>query len=92
MEGDWDDIVAMTRIADDAGLEFILPVAKWRGYPGRANIYGRSFEDPDPRRRAGCGDEADRHFLHRACAAGDARVRRQGDRDHRPCGRMAERG
>ncbi len=40
----WDDIVAMTRIADDAGLEFILPVAKWRGYQGKANIYGRSFE------------------------------------------------
>ena len=34
----------MTRIADDAGLEFILPVAKWRGYQGKANIYGRSFE------------------------------------------------
>jgi FMNH2-dependent dimethyl sulfone monooxygenase len=41
---DWDDIAAMTRIADDAGLEFILPVAKWRGYQGKANIYGRSFE------------------------------------------------
>jgi FMNH2-dependent dimethyl sulfone monooxygenase len=40
----WDDIVAMTRVADDAGLEFILPVAKWRGYQGKANIYGRSFE------------------------------------------------
>ena len=31
-------------IADEAGLEFILPVAKWRGYQGKANIYGRSFE------------------------------------------------
>lgn len=43
-KADWDDIVAMSRIADDAGLEFILPVAKWRGYQGKANIYGRSFE------------------------------------------------
>ncbi len=43
-KANWDDIVAMTRIADDAGLEFILPVAKWRGYQGKANIYGRSFE------------------------------------------------
>jgi dimethylsulfone monooxygenase len=34
----------MTRIADEAGLEFILPVAKWRGFQGKANIYGRSFE------------------------------------------------
>ena len=40
----WDDIVAMCRIADDAGMEFILPVAKWRGYQGKANIYGKSFE------------------------------------------------
>ena len=43
-KADWDDIVAMTRIADDAGIEFILPVAKWRGYQGKANIYGKSFE------------------------------------------------
>ena len=43
-KADWDDIVAMCRIADEAGLEFILPVAKWRGYQGKANIYGRSFE------------------------------------------------
>ncbi len=40
----WDDIVAMCRIADDAGLEFILPVAKWRGFQGKANIYGKSYE------------------------------------------------
>ncbi len=43
-KADWDDIAAMTRIADEAGIEFILPVAKWRGYQGKANIYGRSFE------------------------------------------------
>jgi alkanesulfonate monooxygenase SsuD/methylene tetrahydromethanopterin reductase-like flavin-dependent oxidoreductase (luciferase family) len=43
-QANWDDIVAMTRIADDAGMEFILPVAKWRGYQGKANIYGKSFE------------------------------------------------
>ena len=40
----WADIVAMTRIADEAGLEFILPVAKWRAYQGQAKIYGKSFE------------------------------------------------
>lgn len=40
----WDDIVAMCQLADAAGLEFILPVAKWRGYQGKANIYGKSFE------------------------------------------------
>ena len=40
----WDDIAAMTIIADQAGIEFILPVAKWRGYQGRAKIYGKSYE------------------------------------------------
>ena len=40
----WDDIAAMCQIADRAGMEFILPVAKWRGYQGKANIYGKSFE------------------------------------------------
>ncbi len=40
----WDDIVAMCQMADNAGLEFILPVAKWRGYQGKANVYGKSFE------------------------------------------------
>lgn len=41
---DWDDIAAMSQLADEAGMEFILPVAKWRGYQGKANIYGKSFE------------------------------------------------
>src|SRR3954449_1736266 len=43
-KAEWDDIAAMSRIADEAGIEFILPVAKWRGYQGAANIYGKSFE------------------------------------------------
>ena len=40
----WDDIVAMCQLADTAGMEFILPVAKWRGYQGKANVYGKSYE------------------------------------------------
>lgn len=40
----WDDIVVMCQMADDAGMEFILPVAKWRGYQGKANVYGKSYE------------------------------------------------
>jgi dimethylsulfone monooxygenase len=41
---EWHAIAAMSLLADEAGLEFILPVAKWRGYQGKANVYGRSFE------------------------------------------------
>jgi alkanesulfonate monooxygenase SsuD/methylene tetrahydromethanopterin reductase-like flavin-dependent oxidoreductase (luciferase family) len=41
---DWDDIVEISRLADKAGIEFILPVAKWRGLGGDANVLGRSYE------------------------------------------------
>src|SRR6201994_2328290 len=40
---EWDDIVRVCQMADEAGIEFILPVAKWRGM-GDADNFGRSFE------------------------------------------------
>ena len=43
-KADWDDIVAISQMADDAGIEFILPVAKWRGLGGDANVLGKSYE------------------------------------------------
>jgi hypothetical protein len=61
-KADWDDIAAMTLIADDAGLEFILPVAKWRG-PCRHHEAHRDFfhcacanRDPRLRRQGDCDD------------------------------------
>jgi len=41
---DWDDIVAISLMADEAGIDFILPVAKWRGLGGEADNLGRSYE------------------------------------------------
>ena len=43
-KAEWDDIVTVSRIADDTGIEFILPVAKWRGFGGESDLWGRSFE------------------------------------------------
>lgn len=40
----WEEIALLYRIADDAGIEFILPIAKWRGLGGKADMWGRSFE------------------------------------------------
>ena len=40
----WDDIVELTQLAEEGGLEFILPVAKWKGYGGKSDILGESFE------------------------------------------------
>ncbi len=41
---DWDDIVKISLWADAAGIDFILPVAKWRGLGGEADNLGRSYE------------------------------------------------
>jgi alkanesulfonate monooxygenase SsuD/methylene tetrahydromethanopterin reductase-like flavin-dependent oxidoreductase (luciferase family) len=41
---DWDDIAAVARMADAAGIEFILPIARWKGFGGETDARGRSFE------------------------------------------------
>lgn len=41
---DWDDVVKASLLADQGGIDFILPVAKWRGLGGEADNLGRSFE------------------------------------------------
>jgi alkanesulfonate monooxygenase SsuD/methylene tetrahydromethanopterin reductase-like flavin-dependent oxidoreductase (luciferase family) len=40
----WDDNVEAARLADQAGLEFLLPVARWHGYGGLTDRQGTSFE------------------------------------------------
>src|SRR5215210_6442560 len=40
----WSEIVELYHLADAAGIEFILPIAKWHGLGGKADIWGRSFE------------------------------------------------
>jgi FMNH2-dependent dimethyl sulfone monooxygenase len=41
---EWPEIEQLAVLCDDAGIDFILPVAKWTGYQGEANNYGVSFE------------------------------------------------
>jgi FMNH2-dependent dimethyl sulfone monooxygenase len=40
----WPDIVAVAQMADRAGIEFVLPIARWKGYGGETDARGRSFE------------------------------------------------
>ncbi len=40
----WPEIVEVTRMADTAGLEFYLPIARWKGYGGLTNARETSFE------------------------------------------------
>jgi alkanesulfonate monooxygenase SsuD/methylene tetrahydromethanopterin reductase-like flavin-dependent oxidoreductase (luciferase family) len=41
---DWSEIETLAQTADDAGLEFILPIARWKGYGGETDVRGASFE------------------------------------------------
>lgn len=40
----WDEIVEVAQLIDKAGLEFYLPLARWKGYGGEHNIRLHSFE------------------------------------------------
>ncbi|AXK79924.1 LLM class flavin-dependent oxidoreductase [Pseudolabrys taiwanensis] len=40
----WPDIVAAAQMADKAGLEFILPIARWKGFGGEMNSREWAFE------------------------------------------------
>ena len=33
-DASWDNNLALTKMAEDAGLEFMLPIARWRGFGG----------------------------------------------------------
>ena len=40
----WEDCLALARMADDAGLDFMLPIARWKGYGGDTDFHGVTLE------------------------------------------------
>jgi len=40
----WPDCLKLARLADDAGFDFMLPIARWKGYGGDTDFHGRSLE------------------------------------------------
>ncbi len=40
----WADNLAAARLADEAGLEFVLPIARWKGFGGATHVREHSFE------------------------------------------------
>src|SRR5262249_15701907 len=40
----WDNVKRLTRIADAAGFEALVPVARWRGFGGVTNFNGLCYE------------------------------------------------
>jgi dimethylsulfone monooxygenase len=42
--GSWQDNLRLARIADEAGIDFMLPVARWKGYGGDTDYQGTTLE------------------------------------------------
>jgi FMNH2-dependent dimethyl sulfone monooxygenase len=40
----WEENLRMARIADQAGIDFLLPIARWIGYKGDTNFHGSVLE------------------------------------------------
>jgi alkanesulfonate monooxygenase SsuD/methylene tetrahydromethanopterin reductase-like flavin-dependent oxidoreductase (luciferase family) len=40
----WEDCLALARMADDAGMDFMLPIGRWKGYGGETDLHGETLE------------------------------------------------
>ena len=40
----WDNNLALAKLADAAGIEFLLPIARWIGYGGETDFHGSVLE------------------------------------------------
>ena len=43
-EASWDNNVKLARLADEAGFECMVPIARWKGFGGATDVNGTSFE------------------------------------------------
>jgi len=42
--GSWRDNLRLARMADDAGIDFLLPIGRWKGYGGDTDYQGATLE------------------------------------------------
>ena len=40
----WPDCLAVGRMADAAGMDFLLPIGRWKGYGGASDFHGATLE------------------------------------------------
>ena len=43
-EASWENNLRLARLADEIGIECMVPIARWKGYGGESNPNGSSFE------------------------------------------------
>jgi alkanesulfonate monooxygenase SsuD/methylene tetrahydromethanopterin reductase-like flavin-dependent oxidoreductase (luciferase family) len=42
--GSWPDNLRLARMADEAGIDFMLPIGRWKGYGGETDYQGATLE------------------------------------------------
>ena len=42
--GSWPDNLRLARLADEAGIDFMLPIGRWKGYGGETDYQGATLE------------------------------------------------
>src|SRR5438477_355630 len=42
--GSWPDNLKLAQMADDAGIDFLLPIGRWKGYGGDTDYQGATLE------------------------------------------------
>ncbi len=40
----WEDCLALACMADEAGIDFMLPIGRWKGYGGDTDFHGETLE------------------------------------------------
>jgi dimethylsulfone monooxygenase len=40
----WADCLALARLAEERGIDFILPIGRWKGYGGETDFHGATLE------------------------------------------------
>jgi alkanesulfonate monooxygenase SsuD/methylene tetrahydromethanopterin reductase-like flavin-dependent oxidoreductase (luciferase family) len=40
----WPDCLKLARLADEAGIDFLLPIGRWKGYGGSSDFHGTTLE------------------------------------------------
>lgn len=43
-DNSWENNLALAHLLDDAGIDFMLPIARWIGYGGKSNFHGDVLE------------------------------------------------
>ena len=41
---DWPDCLKLAQMCDDAGIDFLLPIGRWKGYGGETDFQGTTLE------------------------------------------------